>query len=292
MRRRHFQIFQSDAASRYLPWLLVLSVFLATIAAGGLLAVERTLAQWRATAPTIITIQLPPGDDPKVDEDRADAVMRRLRAEPGVATIEQVPRDRVGQLLEPWLGSDFRVSSLPLPLVLHVELKQDSSTSADTIATIARTIVANAIVDNHKEWRESLVNYVSWLRFGIASSLVLVIVVTGLTALFLTLSRMAIHHHAITLLHQLGASDRFIVRALVRQAGISAIASGILGFGLAFVLLVGLTAASRQLDEAFLPVLRMQTADWLWLSIVPLAFVGFTVLVTARTATHQLRRMP
>jgi cell division transport system permease protein len=290
--RRHFQIFQSDAASRYLPSLLVLAVFLATMATAGLLAAERTLVQWRTAAPTILTVQLPSSDNAAQDEDRADALVRRLRAEPGIASVERIPKESVSRLLKPWLGDDFDASALPLPPVLHVELQQDSTTTADDISRLATGVAANAIVDNHREWRERLVNYVSWLRLGIAGSLVLVIIVTGLTALFLTLSRMAIHHQAITLLHQLGASDRFVVRGLVRQAGISAMISAVLGFALALALLAVLTAASRELDETFLPVLRLDALDWVWLALVPLGFVIFTVLVAARTASFQLRRMP
>jgi cell division transport system permease protein len=271
---------------------LVLAVFLATIAGAGLLAVERTLAQWQTASPTILTIQLPPGDTSIADEVRADALLRRLRAEPGIADVELLPKDKVSQLLKPWLGDDVNAASLPLPLILQVELKTDSTTTSETIGQVSKSIAPNAIIDNHREWRERLVHYVRWLRFGIASSLILVIVVTGLTALFLTLSRMAIHHQAITLLHQLGASDRFVVRGMIRQAGISAAISGAIGFGLALVLLVGLTAASRELDETFLPVLRLEATDWLWLVAAPIAFVGFTVLVTVRTAMHRLKRMP
>ena len=290
--RRHFQIFQSDAASRYLPWLLVLAVFLATIATAGLLAVERTLAQWQTAAPTILTVQLPPTDNVGLDDDRADALIRRLRAEPGIALVERISREDVSRLLKPWLGDDFDAAALPLPPVLHVELQPDSTTTADVVARLATGVAANAIVDNHREWQERLVNYVSWLRLGIAGSLILVIVVTGLTALFLTLSRMAIHRQAITLLHQLGASDRFVVQGLVRQAGVSALISAVLGFVLAVALLAGLTAASRELDETFLPVLRLGALDWVWLAMVPFGFIGFTVAVAARTASFQLRRMP
>ena len=144
--RRHIQIFQADAASRYLPWLLVLAVFLATVATAGWLAVERSLAQWQTETPTILTVQLPPSDDAAVDEARADALVRRLRAEPGVAAVERIPRERVSRLLRPWLGEDFDASALPLPPVLHVELQQDSTTSAATILDLATGVAGDAIV--------------------------------------------------------------------------------------------------------------------------------------------------
>jgi cell division transport system permease protein len=290
--RRHATIFRADAASRYLPWLLMLAVFLATVATAGLLAVERTLAQWQATAPAILTIQLPPGNDPMVDETRADTLARRLRAEPGVAAVDRVPREEVTRLLRPWLGDFVESEALPLPPVLHVQLQPDSIMSAEAVRALATAVAADAIVDDHRAWQMQLVDYVQWLRVGIVASLVLVIGVTGLTALFLTLGRMAIHREAVALLHQLGASDRFIVSGLVRQAGLSALASAVLGFVLALALLLMLTAASRELDETFLPVLRLATRDWLWLLGVPLSFVVLTVAVAARTAYSHLRRMP
>lgn len=288
---RRAQIFRSDAASRYLPWLLVLAVFLATCALAGLLVAERTLAKWEASAPYILTLQLPPSDSAATDSARADALSRRLRAEPGVAAVELLPRTAVGQMLRPWLGEDVEAAELPLPQVLHVQLKPDSVTDAKAIEKLAAGVVAGAIVDDHRAWRTRLVDYVEWLRTGIAGALALVIVVTGLTALFLTLSRMAIHHDVITLLHQLGAPDGYIVRGLVRQAGISALFSAVVGFGLAAVLLLALSAASAGMDSTFLPVLRADASDWLWLAIVPLGFVLLTIAVATRTAFHRLRRM-
>jgi len=285
-------IFQADAASRYLPWLLVLAVFLATVATAGLLAVERTLADWQETAPAIVTVQLPPGADPALDETRADALVRRLRAEPGVAAVDRLPRAEVARLLRPWLGAEVESDALPLPPVLHVQLQPDSSTTAQRIRALAVAVAKDAVVDDHRAWQVKLVRYVEWLRVGIALSLALVVAVTGLTALFLTLGRMAIHREAIALMHQLGASDRFIVAALVLQAGLSALVSAVVGFLLGFVLLMVLSTAARELDETFLPVLRLDGLDWLWLLGVPLAFVVFSVLVTARTAFVHLRRLP
>lgn len=290
--RRHAIVLRADAASRYLPWLLVLAVFLATLAAAGLLAVERTLGQWQESEPAVLTVQLPPGADAEADAARADTLVRRLRAEPGVAAVERVPPEEVTRLLRPWLGDYVESDALPLPPVLHVELQADSTTSAEEIRALATAVAADAIVDDHRAWQRQLVDYVEWLGVGIAASLILVIVVTGLTALFLTMGRMAIHRDAVALLHQLGASDRFIVRSLVRQAGISALGSAALGFGLALMLLLVLSAASQGLEEAFLPVLRLATGDWLLLLVVPLAFVVLTQLVAAKTAYVQLRRLP
>lgn len=290
--RRHANLFQADAASRYLPWVLVLAVFLATVACSGLIAVERTLARWQTAGPAILTVQLPPAEDAAVDEARADALVRRFRAEPGVSAVDRLPREEVLRLLEPWLSADVTSANLPLPPVIHVQLQQDSSTTAADISALATGVAPGSIVDDHREWRLRLVDYVQWLRIGIAGSLALVLLVTGLTALFLTLSRMTIHREAIALLHQLGASDGFIVRGLVRQAGLSAFLSSVGGSALALLLLGVLTAASAELDRAFLPVLRMASYDWLWLLAVPLGFIAFTVLVTARTASAHLRRMP
>lgn len=290
--RGNTTILRPDAASRYLPWLLMLAVFLATLAVAGLLAVERTLGQWQAATPAVLTLQLPPGADADSDEAELEALVRRLRAEPGVAAVDRLQPADVRRLLQPWLGAEADAEALPLPAVLHVELRQDSTTTAEEIRAIATGIAPDVIVDDHRAWQAQLVDYVEWLRIGIGASLVLVIVVTGLTALFLTLGRMAIHREAVALLHQLGASDGFVVRLLLRQAGISALASGAAGFALALMLLAALTAASRRMEETFLPVLRLAEWDWLWLLGVPLAFVAFTVLVTARTAYSHLRRLP
>ena len=175
--------------------------------------------------------------------------------------------------------------------MLHVRLRDGGRTQTEATRALIEETAPGAVVDDHRVWRARLVDYTAWLRGGLALQLVLVLTVTGRTAVFLTLSRMTIHREAVGLLHQLGADDRFIAGGLVRQSALSAAVAAALGFALAASFLLALGQASAGMDEAFMPVLRLQGADWVWLSAVPVGLIGLTVLVAAITAKRRLQQL-
>jgi cell division transport system permease protein len=289
--RNHGRVFRADASSRYLPWVLGLATFLATLSFAALLALDRTLDRWDETTPGVITVQIAPSDHPGTDALRARALQLKLRAEPGVEEAELLSVDQVVGLLAPWLGGTASAKELPLPRVLHVRLRDGSLAETKHITEVIQATAEGAVVDDHRIWRARLVNYTAWLRGGLALQLALVLTVTGLTAVFLTLSRMTIHREAVTLLHQLGADDGFIASGLVRQSAISAAVAAVLGFALAGSFLLALGQASADMDDAFMPVLRLQSTDWIWLTAVPVGLIGLTVIVASMTAKQRLQRL-
>lgn len=289
--RNHGRVFRADASSRYLPWVLGLATFLATLSFAALLALDRTLDRWDETTPGVITVQITASDHPGTDALRARALQLKLRAEPGVEDVELLSVDQVVSLLAPWLGGAASAKELPLPRVLHVRLRDGSRAETKHITEVIQATAPGAVVDDHRIWRARLVNYTAWLRGGLALQLALVLTVTGLTAVFLTLSRMTIHREAVALLHQLGADDGFIASGLVRQSAISAAVAALLGFALAASFLLALGQASADMDDAFMPVLRLQSTDWIWLVAVPVGLIVLTVIVAGMTAKRRLQRL-
>ncbi len=265
--RNHGRIFCADASSRYLPWVLGLATFLATLSFAALLALDRTLDRWDETTPGVITVQIAPSDHAGTDALRARALQLKLRAEPGVEEAELLSVDEVVGLLAPWLGGTASAKELPLPRVLHVRLRDGSLAETKHIIEVIQATAEGAVVDDHRIWRARLVNYTAWLRGGLALQLALVLTVTDLTAVFLTLSRMTMH----------------------RQLAISAAVAAVLGFALAASFLLALGQASAEMDDAFMPVLRLQSTDRIWLAAVPVGLIGLTVIVASMTAKRRLQ---
>jgi len=177
--RNHGRVFRADASSRYLPWVLGLATFLATLSFAALLALDRTLDRWDETTPGVITVQIAPSDHPGTDALRARALLLKLRAEPGVEEAELLSVDQVVGLLAPWLGGTASAKELPLPRVLHVRLRDGSLAETKHITEVIQATAEGAVVDDHRIWRARLVNYTAWLRGGLALQLALVLTVTG-----------------------------------------------------------------------------------------------------------------
>jgi cell division transport system permease protein len=285
------RIFRADASSRYQPWIMGLAAFLATLSLAAVIAIDHTLDRWEEATPGIVTVQLQPGKDRSADERRALTIQNKLRALPDVAAADLLPPQQVTALLTPWLGENAEAEELPLPRVLHIRLRSSAPDATENIRAAVTAEAPDALVDDHRIWRTRLVNYVSWLRGGMAAQLVLVLTVAGLTAVFLTLARMTIHREAVELLHQLGAEDRYIAASVVRRSALSASVSTILGFALGASFLFATGEAAAEMDDIFMPVLRLQRIDWLWLVGVPIGIVALTVIVASVTAKRHLRRL-
>ncbi|MGY9055617.1 MAG: cell division protein FtsX [Alphaproteobacteria bacterium] len=264
---------------------------MATMSLAALLTVDRTLDRWGENTPGVITVQIAPSDNPGTDALNARALQLKLRADPSVADAQLLTVEEVTSLLAPWLGATAGANELPLPRVLHVRLREAGGEAAGRITALITQTTPQAVIDDHRIWRSRLVNYTAWLRGGLAIQLILVLTVTGLTSVFLTLSRMTIHREAVTLLHQLGADDQFIAMGVVRQSAISAAIAAVLGFALAGSLLLALAQASAGMDDAFMPVLQLAGIDWIWMLIVPIGLVILTAVVANVTAKRRLRQL-
>src|SRR5690606_34611678 len=117
-RRRRDLPLTSDPSARYLPWLIAFLVFLAGLALVGGLGANRLAARWDSGLAGKLTVQVLPGSDEEETRTRVDLVLDLLAGSEGVASVEVLDRRRLGELLEPWLGSSAYEESLPLPVLV------------------------------------------------------------------------------------------------------------------------------------------------------------------------------
>lgn len=249
-------IIPSSAASlTSLTVTLAVMSYLACLAIGALILVDRAVASWTSGLAREMTVQVRVVRDADIDREleKARAIVAGF---PGVAKVDVLDKEASARLLEPWLGTK-PLEGLPLPRLIRV--LADTGNPPDTAALEkALANVKGARLDTHRKWEAELtrmaraLSVLSYAVLGLISVSAIAIVV------FATRAVLQASRHIVDLLHLVGARDSYIARQIDGRFLRTGMLSGFIGVGLGLLtfLLLGLfggggdsgvAAASRNL---------------------------------------------
>ena len=281
-----------DAATRTMPWMVAVMVFIAALALVLALAVEGAAARFGAGLAGTVTVEVPPPEgQPDGAEKRAAAVAQALARLDGVATAEPIPRARALQMIEPWLGADLPAGTIPLPALIDVRLDAAQPATAAALAASVLPFGADVRVDDHRGALARLIAGTQVIRWSAAAVLGCVCLGVVLTIMLATRAALAIHRDVIDILHTLGARDSYIARQVQRHAMWIGFQGGLIGAGLAAGLILLLAMHESGPGPSLLPTLPVGLREWLAVAVLPLATAAIAVLVARLVVMRTLRRM-
>lgn len=275
-----------DPANRYLPWIVAMMVYLATLALAGAFALGGTAARWQNAQSDRLTVQLPPGGD------RADRVMDLLRATPGITAVRRLERSELIGLLEPWLGKGNTISDLPLPELIDVTVARHADPDLDALEDNLVDEAPGASIDDHGRWMGRLATAARAVQ---ALALALTALIAGAataTVVVATRASLAVHRETIDLLHLIGAQDGFVARAFERRALGLGLRGGLIGLGLATFTYVLLQPATAGLEAPLMPRLDLSPANLATLAALPLASAAIATVTARITVLKELAKLP
>lgn len=275
--------FEKDDTTRFMPWVVALMVFLATLFLSLSLGVKGAINQWDQAVAATLTIQIPASE--KADAN-VDKILKLLGDEPAVAVATPVPVEHTLSLLETWLGEGNVSPAMPIPRLIDVELVPDVEINLTGLSAIIEQTVPGAKMDDHKLWLADLVSFGQSIRkisFGI---LALVAGVAMAILIFATRSSMAIHHDTIELLHLIGARDNYIAKQFATQLLKLCLRGALLGMLLALAVIAVLYTASDALNDQIMPKFKIEPIDWALIAILPL----LATLIGVGTGLFTVRR--
>ncbi len=284
-----------DATSRFLPWLVALMVFLASMAVAGAFVISGVIDRWDHDVSGTLTVQiLPAGGDhaEAATEDRVRLAVDVMRKVPGVLSVKAFDKKRTLALLEPWLGGTEVLQDLPLPRLIDVSVDPNARIDLAEVAERLTQAVPGASLDDHRVWLSRLINLsrtIQWLAIVVVA---LIGAVTAATVVYGTRTGMAIHHGIIEVLHLIGAHDDYIARQFADRAFALGISGGLMGLGLALPALTAIGWAARRLEGGFLPSLSLPILGYVAIGLLPLMAAGLSMLTARLTVHGTLSRMP
>lgn len=297
-----------DAAARFLPWILGFMVYLAALAVGAAMIVDRLADRWQAGLTGNLTVEVPFDDLIGVAErsEILDRIIDLLSATPGIAGTSLLDDREIARLLDPWLGISATELDIPLPALIAVTLRPDATLDRAALQRDLAAIQPGATINDHGAWIDDALNFLRGLKLMAALLTSLVLVATAFTIVFVTRTGLSIHRGVIEIVHLIGAADAYIAQQFQAQALRHGIVGGVLGTVLAAATLYGadhllqksgafLAAPAAGIDADFGAGLgfdvRLLAWQWAVLALLPIA-TALIAMITARlTVLRSLARL-
>jgi cell division transport system permease protein len=264
--------------------------YLAALALAAALAIGHASGIWTTNLAGAVTVQIRPV--PALTQAaQSEAVLKLLKAAPGVREARLLSEAEIRHLIEPWLGKSVPLEELPIPQLVAVTLDRSAPPDLSQLGeTIAKT-VPGAVLDDHRRWNERLVGFTGRLTALGYAVLLLIGVATVAIVIFATRAGLAANHETVEVLHLVGAQDGFIARQFERYFLRLALRAGAIGAAAAAITLA-LGGLAMSGGEMFLPSLADAGLTPAAILAVPVA-TAFVAMATARlTVLDVLRAMP
>lgn len=288
--------FRRDQASRFLPWLIALMVYLASLAVAISMVLGSAAETWRNDLSGNMTVEIPPvlhrPDAAEATDARVARAVELLLALPATRSAEAIPAAESLRLLEPWIGSGDIAIDLPLPRLIDLHVEPGPGSDADAVRAALEDDVPGVRVDDHGRWIGRLLALIRAIEAVALAVAVLIAAAGVLAVVFVTRTGLAVHSDVIKVLHLVGARDRYIAGQFQRHALNQAARGTFAGGLLALVTIGGLALIGVPAGLPLLPTMGLGLDGWLALAAVPLAALAIAALTARVTVMRALHRMP
>lgn len=295
MSQKQSPIIPPEAAPlRTLTVTMAVMCYLASLAIGALILIDRAVDSWTSGLSREVTVQLRevPGADMEAEVEKAKTI---LLATKGVTDVDVLDRAASLKLLEPWLGQT-QLDDLPVPRLIRVAIDDRNRPDFAALEQALKTQVQGAGLDTHQRWVTELSRMASTLTQ--LSWLILLLICASAVAMVIFATRAVLDANArlVNVLHLVGARDSYIARQIDRRFIATGLWAGVigvlLGLGTFFVLSVsgpqqsnGLAAAANAL--LFAPG-GVPWQNYLFLLAVPAVATAISLITSRFTLMRML----
>jgi cell division transport system permease protein len=216
------------APLRTLVMAMAVMCYLAVLAAGGLVLINRSVEAWTGDLEREITVQIREIPGRNMEEDLAKAA-GILKTTPGIEKVTVLDEKAAIDLLEPWIGGIEGLEDLPVPRLIAVEIDPENPPDFASLETALRNEVPGASLDTHKRWQAELTRMARVLTTLAYAILVLIGICAIAIVIFATRAALEANRDVVEVLHLVGARDSFIARQVWGRFLKTGLTAGIIG---------------------------------------------------------------
>lgn len=275
-----------------MPWVIGIMVALTVIAAAAGLALANSARTASDELSGGITVQIVEAN-PALRQRQADAVVRALRATPGVIEAHQVSDAEVARLIEPWLGAPAAGdNAIPVPALVDARLRD--KVDGETLGALRRSlrpVAPAARIEAQSTWLGPVFQAIDSLQWLALAMVALLGFALAAAVLLAVRNALGSNRETIEVVHLLGGTDTQIARIFQRAIGFDAAGSGAVGLALGLVVVLALGSQFGSLGAGLVSSGALEWYDWILLALVPVAGVVLAMITARLTVLHALRRM-
>jgi cell division transport system permease protein len=275
-----------DLSGRFVPWIVALMVYLATMSLMVAFSVTGLINRWDTGFASRLTVEIPSSSQvtPQLETENAaikSRIIQTLLKTPGIGSVHTLAREDILATLKPWLGEDNDISQLPLPTLLEVEVSERNHLNYDLLKKALKNILPTVTVEDHLGWQRSVLDLAySAQIIGLLIVSMIILAAIG-TIAFTSQTSLIIHRNVIEILYLVGATDAYIARQFQNHALKVGIRGGFVGFLLSAGTFLMLKFFARHLDSTPLDDGISTVIIWSIALVVPL-FVTVFMMLAAR----------
>jgi cell division transport system permease protein len=279
--------FSTDDSHAFLPWVIGIMVGLAGLLLCLGLTVDGWMVERHQNYEKRFTVNIPAGLD---DLDKKMKVVTEvLQATKGISSVSQVGKDKLQDMLKPWIGRNSSLENLPLPTVLDVTMDNNAIVNLGELQTKLAIVISGIEIDSHEQWVANFSDFSATLSYLVIILAVLIISGLSLTIAFTSRAALKLHARTINLLHSIGAEDRYISRQFQRDACRLTLYGTVPGCIAAGLIYWATGLYMKSLGSSMLPSLAMHLPHFVLLLALPLACAAIAWITARYSVLQQLQ---
>ncbi len=280
-----------DASGPFLPWIVAVIVYLATLALASAIATNKVVTRWDSGLAGRMTLQIPAAPVGADQATRVAGALEVLRAAPFVVEARALEAEEVARLLEPWLGEGLSDLDLPLPALIAITAEPAEASDLAALKRRLGQAVPGAELDDHQRWLARLLDLARSIEAVAGLVMALVGLAAVITVIFVTRTGLAIHRPVIELLHLIGAQDSYIATQFQWHALRFGCFGGVVGLALAGATVLAVGALLGRIESGLLPDLALSMGEWALLALVPVVTATVATVTARLTVVRALARL-
>ena len=275
-----------DPSGRFVPWIVALMVYLATISLIVAFSVSSLINRWESGLSETLTIEIPshsivkPGLEESTSQVKSNVIQTLLKT-PGIGSVRTLERDDILATLKPWLGADNDISQIPLPTLLEVEISERGHLNYKLLEETLKKILPSIVIEDHLGWQRGILD-IAYSAQIIGFLIVSMIILAAIgTIAFTSQTSLIIHGNVIEILYLVGATDAYIAKQFQNHALKVGIRGGSIGLCLSAITFLLLKFSARHLDTRLFEEIASTAMVWSTTLLVPF-FVTIFMMLAAR----------
>ncbi len=295
MKKRADIPFSSDSSKFFIPWLSMFMVFIATLILSVAIVVYSSVQSWTDNISGSLTVQIPTytekgeSREEKIATD-IEMALTLLRSSDGITGASLLTDEQVSALMEPWLGQSDSMMELPLPKIIDVNVDSKNFPNIAQLKADLYEQVPEAILDSHRAALDELVLFFENMVNLIAFILILILITTAISVIYVTKSSLSVHEKVIELIHMMGASDFYITIQFAMRSFKLTLIGSLIGFILALPIMALFNYFLSQMNGSFVLESQLTILQWGLLGSVPFLTSILSFLTAYRTVSKTLKQ--
>ncbi len=296
MRKNEITVEDEDT-SLFMYVLSSIYMYLFVVVLAMVMSIHSMVTNWEKDITGSITVQVLPVEDDskKIDTEKTQAevnkVLQYMENVSGVKSVNVLDAQSIEKLMTPWLGNKVDISSLPIPQLMDIQLKEDAEINYDEITRNLYKITPNASIDNHRLWLNRLLKFANSLNSLALAVLTMVVVICAFSIYYSTRASLGINMNSIEILHIIGAQDDYVARQYARSYAKIGFFSGVIGLMIAVPTIILISKYAISAGSGLLNGAGLTQLNWIIMMFTPVFSLFFAKITAYYTVRKSLEKM-